>query len=307
MTYFIHILVHNVIPLCLMISAGITLQRVFHLDIRTMSKLLWYFFSPVLVFTDLYQSDISGAVLGQVLLFFALFFAALYSFTEIALRLRGYRGGLKSAMRNSVIFYNSANFGIPLNQLVFAGNPFALSIQVIVMMVQNLLPNTYGVYSVNAHKQTPKETLRTIGRLPSIYAIPLAFLFRGFHVSIPEPVMIPLHYVVSGFIAFALTTLGLQLGNMRWRIRLSDVALSNILRLCVSPLLGFLAVRALGVAGLTAKALILSTAVPTSLNSMLLAVEFDNEPDLASQTVFSSTLFSIFTVTAVIYLLQYVA
>ncbi|MHB1685161.1 MAG: AEC family transporter, partial [Bacilli bacterium] len=44
-------------------------------------------------------------------------------------------------------------------------------------------------------------------------------------------------------------------------------------------------------------------AVPTSLNSMLLAVEFDNEPDLASQVVFSSTLFSIFTVTGVIALL----
>ena len=32
-----------------------------------------------------------------------------------------------------------------------------------------------------------------------------------------------------------------------------------------------------------AKALIVSSAVPTSLSSVLLAVEFDNEPEFASQ------------------------
>ncbi len=306
MSYFVHILLNNVIPLTIMIAVGIVLQRAFKLDIKTMSKLNFYMFSPCIVFVMLYESDISFSVLLKVLGFFWIFFLALFLLTEIVTRIRRYDPGMKTSVRNSVIFYNSANYAIPLNQLVFVGDAFTLSIQIIIMMMQNLLPNTYGVYSVNAHKKNVKETMKTISSMPAIYAIPLALLMRAFHVPIPQPISVPLHYVADGFIAIALTTLGIQLGNMKWKINFSDVALSNFLRLCVSPALGYAIVLLLGIEGVMAQALVLSCAVPTSLSSMLLAVEFDNEPEFASQAVFSSTVFSIFTVTLVIYLLQYI-
>lgn len=306
MSYFIHILLNNVIPLCIMISLGITLQRAFKLDIKTLSKLNFYLFSPSIIFLMLYESEVSFKVLLQVLLFFVLFFISLFILMELVVRIRHYRGGMKSAMRNSVIFYNSANYGVPLNQLVFVGDSFTLSIQIIIMMMQSLLPNTYGVYSVNAHKQKLSRTLRTISTLPVIYAIPLAFLLRILNVPIPNPIYIPLEYVANGFMAVALVTLGVQLGSMKWVIRFSDVLLSNFLRLCIGPLLGFAILLLLDIHGAMAQALVLSCAVPTSLSSVLLAVEYNNEPEFASQAIFSSTLFSIFTVTVVIYLLQYV-
>ena len=84
MIYFTHILLANVIPLSIMIGFGIVLQRTFHLDIKTMSKLLFYLFSPVLVFMKLYESNITGSTLAHVLLFFALFFATLHLAVEIA-------------------------------------------------------------------------------------------------------------------------------------------------------------------------------------------------------------------------------
>lgn len=258
------------------------------------------------MFQMLYESAISLAVMLQVLLFFCLFFALLFALVEIVIRVRRYSGGMRSAMRNSVIFYNSANYAIPLNQLVFVNDPFTLSIQIIIMMMQNVLPNTYGVYAVNAHKQQLRDTLRTILSMPTIYVIPVALLMHGFHIVVPHPIYVSIDYVARGFIATALLTLGVQLGSMKWQIRLSDVLLSNVLRLCVGPLLGFAVVWAMGIHGDMAKALVLSCAVPTSLSSVLLAVEFDNEPEFASQAVFSSTVFSIFTVTMVIYLLQYV-
>lgn len=293
------------IPLSLMIAGGVTIQRIFRLDIKTMTKLLFYLFSPALVFTEIYQTQFTDMIMERVLLFYILFFVTLLLVTRVVSHVRKYQGGMKGAMQNSVIFYNSANYGIPLNQLVFHSNPLALSIQVIVMLFQNLLPNTYGVYSVNAHKMALMDIIRTVFRLPAIYTIPLAIIFRIAHIQIPEPIMIPLHDLVNGFTAFALTTLGMQLGNMKWSLKIGNVLVSNTLRLLVSPLLAFVFVRLLDIHGIVGQALILSSAVPTSLNSMLLAVEFDNEPDLASQVVFSSTLLSIFTVTGVIYLLQF--
>ncbi|MBD2861471.1 MULTISPECIES: AEC family transporter [Paenibacillus] len=306
MSYFVYILLNNVVPLSLLIALGVILQKSFQLDIKTLSKLNFYLFSPAIMFQMLYESQLSFKVMSQVLLFFFVFFFASFGLVEIVMRIRGYKGGMRSAMRNSVIFYNSANYAIPLNQLVFVGDPFTLSIQIIIMMMQSLIPNTYGVYAVNAHRQKLKDTLKTILSMPVIYVIPIALIMRGFHIPVPQPLYISIDYIAKGFIATALTTLGVQLGSMKWQLKLKDVAISNFLRLCAGPLLGFLIVWAFGFEGDMAKALILSCAVPTSLSSVLLAVEFDNEPEFSSQAVFSSTVFSIFTVTFVIYLLQFV-
>ncbi|WP_010271268.1 AEC family transporter [Paenibacillus senegalensis] len=306
MEYFLYILLNNIIPLSVLIALGVLLQVIFKLDIKTLSKLNFYLFSPAVIFKMLYESEISLNVLMQVLLFFVIFIVLLFAMVEVIIRIRGYRRDMKSAMRNSVIFYNSANYAIPLNQLVFVGDTFTLSIQIIIMMLQSLLPNTYGIYSVNAHKASTRDTLKRIFSLPVIYVIPIGFLMRGFEVPIPDPVYQPINHIANAFIATALLTLGVQLGSMKWKLNLSDVAISNTLRLLIAPALGFAVVWMLGIEGIMAQALVLSCAVPTSLSSVLLAVEFDNEPEFSSQAVFSSTVFSIFTVTLVIYLLQYI-
>jgi predicted permease len=313
MDIFIHILLTNVLPMGIMIGLGIIIQRAFSLDIKTLSKLNFYLFSPAIMFDLLYKTEISAKVIYQVLAFFVVFMAAQYIIVEAVVRARGYKPSMKSAMRNSVLFYNSANYGIPLNQLAFSGNERTLAIQVLIMMMQSLVPNTYGIYNVNAHKADMRAIMKTILSMPIIYIIPLAFLLRGFHVPIPGPIATPIDYLSKAFIGTALITLGVQLGNMEWKISRSlaiDVSISGILRLVAGPLLAWLIVWAMGLIKpmeldkLMAAALIVSSAVPTSLSSVLLAVEFDNEAEFASQSVFVSTLISMITVTVVIFFLN---
>ncbi|MFD0670621.1 AEC family transporter [Cohnella sp. GCM10027633] len=307
MDIFIHILLNNVLPLSIVISIGVVMHRIFDLDIKTLSKLNFYLFSPAIMFQLLYETEISLKLFGQVMWFFLLFMGAQYLVLEAVIRLRRYEGGKRSAMRNSVLFYNSANYGIPINQLAFSGNPYTLSIQVIIMMMQSLVPNTYGIYSVNAHKADWRDIRKVILSMPVIYVIPLAFLLRGFEVPLPQSIDISVDYLANAFIGTALFTLGVQLGSIRGTLSRKlavDVGLSSALRLIVGPLLAWGVVLLLGLDGLMAAALIVSSAVPTSLSSVLLAVEFDNEQDFASQTVLVSTVCSIATVTAVIYLLN---
>lgn len=306
MNYFVYILVNNIVPICIMIAIGVAMYRAFRIDIRTLSKLNFYVFSPALVFVKLYESEMSLSVLMQVLLFFVIFFSLLFAIIEVIIRIQKLQRGMRIAMRNSVIFYNSANYALPLNQTVFGGNAYTLAIQIVIMIMQTLIPNTYGIYTLNAHKASWKATLKTILSLPVIYAIPIALLLRYYHVPVPSSIHIPLNYIANAFMATALLTLGVQLGAMKWEFHFSNVLLSNMLRLAIGPLLGFLVVWILGIEGLTAKALILSCAVPTSLNSVLLAIEYENEAEFSSQAVFTSTLFSMFTIPIVIYLLDIV-
>ncbi len=303
----LHILWNNVLPLSLVIGLGIVLHRIFSLDIRTLSKLNFYLFSPAIMFELLYGTALSMQMFGQVLLFFVLFMLLQYAVLEVVVRVRKYKGGMRAAMRNSVLFYNSANYGIPINQLAFAGNTYTLSVQIIIMMMQSLIPNTYGIYSVNAHKADWRAIRKVILSMPVIYVIPLALLLRGLQVPLPGFVDISVGYLSDAFIGMALFTLGVQLGDMKGfltRKLAADVGIATGLRLIAGPLLAWGVVTMMGIDEMMGAALIVSSAVPTSLSSVLLAVEFDNEKDFASQSVLVSTALSIVTVTAVIYLLR---
>jgi predicted permease len=307
MIIFTSILLNNVIPLFIVILLGAVLYRVFKLDIKTLSKLNFYMLTPAVVFQLLYGTDISLVLFGQIILFFCIYMLLQYAVLEIVVRARGLKGGMPAALRNSVLFANSANYGLPINQLAFAGNPLTLAVQVVILTLQSFLPNTYGIYSVNAHRSSLRRVLRTIAGQPVIYAIPLALVMRGLEIPLPGFLAAPIGYVANTFIGLALVTLGVQLGSMKWSLpsgKRLDLTLSVTLRLLAGPAIAALTLWLLGMEGLVAKALIVSSAVPTSLSSVLLAVEFDNEPEFSSQAVFFSTLLSTLTVTGVIMLVN---
>ena len=73
-------------------------------------------------------------------------------------------------------------------------------------------------------------------------------------------------------------------------------------RLVISPCIAFLLLLGLGLEGTLAQALFIASAYPTSRNSALLALEFNNHPDYAAQAVILTTLLSSLTVTVVVYL-----
>ena len=306
MNIFLHIFWNNVLPLALVIGAGILLQRLFSLDIRTFSKLLFYLFSPVFLFRLLLETEISGQVLGQVVLFLLVFQAAQFVLAELIARLRGMPNDRRVALRNGTMFYNAANYGIPLNQLVFRNDPYTLAVQLLIMLSQQFLTNTLGIYSINARRAGWRQAFRVILSLPIIYAIPLALVIRAADAQLPSFLYTSINYVADAFFGVALFTLGAQLGNMPWRFsrrEALDVSVASALRLAAGPALAWLTTLLLGIDGLLAAALIVSSAAPTSLYSMLIAVEFKNEPEFATQTVLVSTLLSMVTVTLVIQLL----
>ena len=58
----------------------------------------------------------------------------------------------------------------------------------------------------------------------------------------------------------------------------------------------------MNIEGVIGQALFIASAMPASVNSSVIAQEYNNYPELAAQMVFLSTLFSTLTVTVVIYL-----
>ncbi len=57
-----------------------------------------------------------------------------------------------------------------------------------------------------------------------------------------------------------------------------------------------------GFTGVTAQTILIAYSVPTGINTALIALEYDNNQNYAIQAVVASTIFSIITLTFVVYI-----
>lgn len=302
MLEFFFILKDIILPVFIVLIIGYVIQTKFKLDLQTIAKLNIYIFIPAFIFVKLYQTDISPAIFGNVLLFMFLFVLILYILGFIAAKILKLDKMKRVTFTNSVIFFNSGNFGVPINDLVFRSDPFAMSIQVIILMFQNILLFSYGVFSLQSLDGSKIKALLAYFKMPVMYAMLLGIIFNWYDVPVADLVMVPVTYLADGMIALALLLLGMQVAEMELTKGLGTVYVSLIIRLIAGPLIALGIIYLFGMSGVLAQALFIASAMPTSVNSAVIAQEYNNHPDYAAQIVLFSTLFSAITVSMVIYL-----
>lgn len=97
-------------------------------------------------------------------------------------------------------------------------------------------------------------------------------------------------------------TLGAQVAKMKFKKGLYTVYASVVLRLIGGPILALCIIVIFQLEDIMAQALFIASAMPTSVNSAVIAEEYKSHPDLAAQTVLFSTVASMLTVTIVVYI-----
>lgn len=297
------IVLNVIVPVFFLIGAGAILHRKFKLDMNTLSKLNHFLLMPAISFVNIYQSKLGGGMIVQIFSFLALQAVSLIIVSTVVAKLARFDQSLSATFKNSVVLNNSANFGLPVSQMVFNGNPLGLSIQVIVIIFQNLLTYTYGLMnSVSVHTKSAKGAIREFLKNPVIYALLLGLILHSVSFEIPLFLWTPIDNIASAFIAIALITLGAQSAYLKITHFPLPLILSLVGRLILSPSIAFLIILMLGLEGTVAQGLFIASSFPTSRNSALFALEYDNHPEYAAQAVLMSTLFSSITVTMVVYL-----
>ena len=108
-------------------------------------------------------------------------------------------------------------------------------------------------------------------------------------------------YAANSLIAVNLLILGIQLSLTKFELKNKDVYFTAFLRLCMGPVIAYLLILLLRIEGVMAMVLLISSGLPTAVNTVLAATEFNNEPEFATQTVVVTTLFCLFTLPLVIY------
>ena len=313
MNVILHILSQNILPIFLLIGLGFVLDRKFHFQITTLTKINFYLFVPSFTFVNLYQTDIRFDAV-KAFLITILILITNYSLSYVLARIRKYPDSMKYAFQNSIMFYNAGNIGVPLMTLVFSTGIYlvgdqapwlslALSIQVMILVVQNVSVNTFGFFNAGRASMSVRQAILNVFKMPTVYIMPLAFLLKLVPYDIRVlPIWPVLNYARNGLVPIALLSLGIQLSKSRFKLDNRDVYLAVFTRLIVGPLLALAYIYLFRLDGLTAQVLFISASVPTAVNSALIAVESDNHPDFATQVVIVATVLSALTMTVVIYL-----
>lgn len=287
------------VPVLLIVAGGALIQRFHRLEMQTLSKLQIYLLVPTFLFYYIYTSKLSlGDILGIAGTVLLAKFCLAVPLWFVLRKMQVPHQTLAVALLSSAVF-NAGNFGIPVAVRAFgeAGG----SVQAVIVMVSNLAlwGVGYAAMAVITGKGI-KNAIIAYLKLPMVYMLILAFGLRGLHIQLPEPILYSAKLIADGLVALALLTLGAQLALQarwpRWKVVLPVVAL----KLLVMPVLTAGIVIALGLWPWPGAGIIVASAGPTAVNTMLLTMEQRGDVELAAECVFWTTLLSAITVTLVL-------
>ena len=297
------------LPIVIIAAVGYALQASLPLDMRSLNRVSLYALSPALLFVPLLRTEIPG---DEAVRLAALMALVVFAMSAIAwaiaslLRLSGpQRGGFMLA----TTFMNSGNYGLPATRFAFGDVGFQYA--VVGYLTQSFFSQTYAVYVASAGGGSRRAALLQVSRMPMIYAGLAAVVLRLLGLQLDEadgPVALGLfrglRLLGDATLPFLLLILGMQLRRRQVRSPGRILGTAVLLRLLVSIPLAAAIGLALGLDDLPLRVGIVQAAMPTAVNTTILALEFDAWPAFVSSAVIATTLGSLLTLTLLIAFLR---
>lgn len=296
------ILINHIAPIFLAAGSGYAAGRLAPIDVKPVSRLTFYLFTPCLVFTSIMDSGLDAGEFSRMALFTVLTIAAfgVLSFA-FGKTLRLERHTLAGLMVVSM-FGNAGNYGLSLNSFAFGSE--ALARAVVYYVTSTLLVYTVGVIVASSGRAPLKQSLAGVFKVPALYGLALAAILRFTGAELPLPLYRTVKTLSLAAIPVMLIILGLQLSSAKRPQNLPLVTAASAFQLIIGPLVGIALATWLGLAGATRQAAIIESSMPTAVITTILAVEYDIDPVFVTGVVLVTTLLSPLILTPLIAYLQ---
>ncbi|UJS24168.1 AEC family transporter [Thiothrix winogradskyi] len=184
-----------------------------------------------------------------------------------------------------MMFNNSGNMGIPL--ILFAFGESALQAAVVLFIIEMVLHFTVGFYILN-HRTNPLHLLK----MPMIQATILGLLFSSLHITLPDALANTVKLLGQVSIPLLLFSLGVRLLDVNFR----DWKLGTLGALA-GPAAGlisaFLMAQWLDLSTTHYALLLVFAALPPAVLNVLVAEQYQQEPDRVASIVLLGNLASL--------------
>lgn len=301
MSNLLSLFANNLLPILLVASTGYIAGRWLNVEARSISRVVFYLFSPCLIFDLLTSSQLSDGDMLRMIGFAATSILTVGTLTWVVGRFLRLERKMMAAVLICTMTINAGNYGLSLNFFAFGDK--ALAYASLFFVTSAILTYTIGVLIASMGKSSLGSALKGLTKIPTVYAVILALLFIYTGWDLPLPLSRSVSLLGDAAIPGMLLVLGLQLQNNHRTRNLRALTLANGMRLLGGMAVGFVVAALFGLQGMSYNAAILESSMPTAVLSTILATEYDTEPAFVTTAVFTSTLLSPLTLTPLLLIL----
>ena len=286
---------NNLLPILLVAGTGYIAGKWLNVEARSISRVVFYIFSPCLIFDLLVTSQLNNGDMLRMIGFAVASILTVGAITWLLGRIIKLERKMMAAVMICAITINAGNYGLSLNMFAFGED--ALAYASLFFVTSAIITYTVGVTIASMGKSSLADSLKGLVKLPAVYAVILALIFITLKWELPLPLSRSVSLLGDAAIPGMLLVLGLQLQNNHRTRNIRALILANGMRLIGGMGVGFFMAAIFGLQGMAYNAGVLESSMPTAVLSTILATEYDAEPAFVTTAVFSSTLLSPLTLT----------
>ena len=292
----------NLLPILLISGAGFLLGKLLPIDARSVGRIVFYIFSPILVFDLLLKTKLNSADILKTMTYTIAVCAVIGLLALLSGKLLAFERPVLMAIVLTAAFGNTGNYGLPLVSFAFGQD--ALAYATLSFVTTSVLFNTFGVLIASLGNMNFKEAVLGLFKVPTVYAVLLAALLNHFQITLPTSLSRTVDLASNGSIPAMIILLGLELSHVQWSHSFRALELSAGLRLLAGPLIGFLLAIVFGLQGAARQGNIVEASMPAAVTTTVLATEYGLDTSLVTAIVFVGTILSPLTLTPLLVFLR---
>lgn len=300
--------VNAIASIFLMMAAGYGAKKLLHLEkehVTRFNALVFHTLLPLMLFYNIYRSDIRGGVSFRCLGLALSVLGALFALTWVLVKRVEPENSRRGVVIQASFRSNFLLLGMPLIQELCPGADLAT----VSVMLAIVVPcyNVLAVITLEAFRRRQfdlKKILLGIAKNPLILASAAGIALNLSGIDLPDFLTNPISQLGASASPVALLLLGAQFEFRDVRLHRRNLALISLLRLVVYPGAALILAMVAGLRGPEFAVLISMFATPAAVSSFSMAAQMGGDPDLAAGAVTVTTLLSAATMFLWIFLFK---
>lgn len=297
-----------VLPLFITMSLGYFLKYLNMFDnntLDTMNNITFKSFLPMLLFYNIYKTDLQGVFNLKLMIFSATCVIALYLILYLIVPLIEKDNKKRGALLQGLFRSNFVIFGIPITESLFGSEKVGVAALLIAVIVPlfNIL-SVIALETFRGGKPDFRKISIGIIKNPLIIASCLGILTLLLKIKIPTAIEKTISDVSKIATPLSLILLGASFKFDNIKKYLKQTTIAVVGKTILTPCIILPICIMFGYRGVELTTLMIIFAAPTAISSFTMAQQMDSDSELAGQIVVFTSAFCVVTVFMWIFILK---
>ena len=302
---------NSILPIFILMIIGYFLKKIKITDkngFDTVNKMVFKVFLPVLLFYNIYKTDIGEVFDINLILFTVTGVIAVFMLGYITAMFFTKDNKKRGVMLQGFFRSNFALLGLPLVSYIYgenSGGLASLMISVVIPLFNILAIFALERFCMGENKLNILQILRGIVKNPLIIGCFIGIVFLLIGIKLPEILEKSIKDVSSVATPLSIIVLGAEFEYSTIKESVKEIIITVGAKLVVVPLIMLSAAVLLGFTGEALLCILITFGAPVAVSSFSMAQQMGGDEHLAAHLVIVSSAFCLITLFGWIFMLSY--